>query len=233
MTTARFWSGPLPALLEELGTSALGLSTEEATRRSAAGGSRRLRRTSRARGPSLFLHQFANPIAALLLVAAILAFFLGDRADAAIILAIVAVSGFLGFWQERKAAHAVEQLLALVRPKATVLRDGAELEVAPDEVVPGDVVLLSPGDTVPGDGRLLTASDLFVDEAALTGECFPVAKAEAAFYPALGAIVLVYVLSAEIAKRWFYRGNRDAAGVVPRSAAGVEAPLGDAGLDRS
>ncbi|WP_248353247.1 magnesium-translocating P-type ATPase [Anaeromyxobacter oryzae] len=173
----------MPALLEELGTSARGLSTEEASRRSSTGTSTRLRRTSRARGPRLFLHQFENPIAALLLVAAILAFFLGDRADAAIILAIVLVSGFLGFWQERKAAHAVEQLLAMVRPKATVLRDGVERQVAPEEVVPGDVVLLSPGDNVPGDGRLLTANDLFVDEAALTGESYPVAKAEAALSP--------------------------------------------------
>ncbi len=180
MTTARYWSVPLPSLLEELGTSARGLSTEEASRRSATGSSTRLRRTSRTQGPRLFLHQFENPIAAILVAASILAFFLGDRADAAVILAIVVVSGMLGFWQERKAAHAVEQLLALVQPKATVLRDGVEQQVAPEDVVPGDVVLLSPGDNVPGDGRLLTANDLFVDEAALTGESFPVAKAEAA-----------------------------------------------------
>jgi Mg2+-importing ATPase len=179
MTTARYWGVPLPSLLEDLGTSARGLSTEEASRRTATGSSARLRRTSRVRGPRLFLHQFENPIAAILVAASILAFFLGDRADAAVILAIVGVSGMLGFWQERKAAHAVEKLLALVQPKATVLRDGLEQQIAPEEVVRGDVVLLSPGDNVPGDGRLLTANHLFVDEAALTGESFPVAKAEA------------------------------------------------------
>jgi Mg2+-importing ATPase len=183
MTTAQYWSAPLPSLLEELGTSARGLSTEEAYRRSATGTLTRLRRTSRARGPRLFLHQFENPIAAILVVAAILAFFLGDRADAAVILAIVVVSGILGFWQERKAAHAVERLLALVQPKATVLRNGLEQQLAPEDVVPGDVVLLSAGDSVPGDGRLLTANDLFVDEAALTGESFPVAKAVADLPP--------------------------------------------------
>src|SRR5512133_231972 len=141
MTTARYSDVPLPSLLEDLGTSARGLSTDEASRRSATRSSTRLRRTSRARGSRLFLHQFEHPIAAILVAASILAFFLGDRADAAVILAIVGVSGLLGYWQERKAAHAVESLLALVQPKATVLRGGLEQQVAPEEVVPGDIVL--------------------------------------------------------------------------------------------
>lgn len=177
MTTTRYWSVPLPSLLQELETSPRGLSTEEAARRLAAGGARRLRPTRRARGARLLLHQFENPIAALLVAASLLAFYLGDRTDAAVILAIVAVSGLLGFWQERKAAHAVESLLVLVQPRATVLRGGLEQQVAPEDVVAGDVVLLSAGASVPGDGRLLEANDLFVDEAALTGESFPVAKA--------------------------------------------------------
>jgi hypothetical protein len=179
MPQAPFWSVPLSDLTGELGTSARGLSPEEARRRVEAARGARLRPTRATRGPRLFLHQFQNLIAVILISAGILAFFLGDPADAAVIVGIVIVSGALGFWHERKTVHAVAQLLALVRTTATVRRDGAEQEVSPEEVVHGDIVLLSPGDHVPGDGRLLSSNDLFIDEAALTGESFPVPKADA------------------------------------------------------
>jgi Mg2+-importing ATPase len=99
--------------------------------------------------------------------------------DTAIILAIVLASGLLGFWQERGANHAVEQLLAIVQIKAAVLRDGKEVEVPVETIVPGDIVVLNAGDVVPGDCLLQTSRDLYVDEAALTGETYPVEKAVA------------------------------------------------------
>jgi Mg2+-importing ATPase len=83
----------------------------------------------------------------------------------------------LTFWQERGAANAVEKLLAVVAVKAQVLRDGKEVAVPHDEIVPGDVVVLSAGATIPADCLLLDSTDLFVDEASLTGESFPVEKA--------------------------------------------------------
>ncbi|MER3424544.1 MAG: magnesium-translocating P-type ATPase, partial [Nitrospiraceae bacterium] len=79
-------------------------------------------------------------------------------------------------WQERGAAGAVEALLKSVLIHATALRDGSPREVPIDEIVPGDVILLRAGDTLPGDCLLLKAKDLFVDEAALTGETYPVEK---------------------------------------------------------
>ena len=124
----------------------------------------------------LLFRQFTSPIILILLVAAGLAFFLADRTDTAIILMIVLVSGLLGFWQERSANQAVASLLAIVQIKADVWRDGSLAAVPVEEVVPGDVVLIRAGDTIPGDCLLLESKDLFVDEATLTGETYPVEK---------------------------------------------------------
>ena len=98
--------------------------------------------------------------------------------DGAIILAIVAASGLLGFWQEYNAANIVAALLSKVELKATVMRDGREAQVPVSAVVPGDVVCVSAGSSIPADCRLLASRDLFVNEAALTGESFPVDKCE-------------------------------------------------------
>jgi Mg2+-importing ATPase len=110
------------------------------------------------------------------LFAAILSVFLGETTDAFIILTIVLASGLLGFWQERGAADAIEKLLAVVQTKVTVMRDGKPLEIPVEKVVPGDVLLLSAGATSPGDCLLLKSQDLFMDEATLTGETYPVEK---------------------------------------------------------
>jgi Mg2+-importing ATPase len=106
-----------------------------------------------------------------------LSFFLHDPADAFIILVIVLMSGLLGFWQERGAVDAVDKLLAIVQIKATVLRNGASEEIPVEEIVPGDIVVLNAGNVIPGDCLLLDSKDLFVDEATLTGETYPVEKA--------------------------------------------------------
>jgi magnesium-transporting ATPase (P-type) len=124
----------------------------------------------------LLLAQFRSPIILTLLVAVTLSFSLRDATDALIILAIVLISGLLGFWQEWGAADAVAKLLALVQVRATVLREDRPVEVPVEQVVPGDVVVLDAGDVIPGDGRILEARDLFVSEATLTGETFPVEK---------------------------------------------------------
>ena len=107
----------------------------------------------------------------------------GDAPTPLIILAIVLASGLLGFWQEWGAADALERLLALVQTRASVLRDGRPVDVPSEQVVPGDVVLLRAGDIIPGDGRVLDETDLFVAEATLTGETFPVEKSAGAVPP--------------------------------------------------
>jgi Mg2+-importing ATPase len=174
-----FWSVPPADVLRRLQTSPQGLSAAEALASMKGYAARRLAPKKRTDAATLLLSQFSSPIVLLLLGATVISFFLHDTTDAAIILAIVLASGLLGFWQERGAAGAVEKLLSLVEVKAQVLRDGAPHDVPLADVVPGDVVLLSAGATAPGDCLLLEARDLFVDEATLTGETFPVEKSVA------------------------------------------------------
>ena len=125
---------------------------------------------------TLLLGQFKSPIILILIFAAGLSLFLQDSIDALIILTIVLVSGLLGFWQERGAADAVKKLLAIIQIKASVLREGTAKEIPIEEIVPGDIIQLHAGDVIPGDGLILNSKDLFVDEASLTGETYPVEK---------------------------------------------------------
>ena len=123
-----------------------------------------------------FLHLFANPLVAILIAAAAIAGSLGQAADAVIIITIVLVGVLIDFWQTSRSHRAIERLRASVAPTATVLRDGAWLEVPMREVVRDDVVRLGAGDLVPADARLIEARDLSVQQAMLTGESLPVDK---------------------------------------------------------
>jgi Mg2+-importing ATPase len=171
-----FWAVPASELLGQLQTTPQGLASAEARDRLARVGANLLKPRKRTGELTLLLAQFKSPLILILLFAAGLSFFLHDRADALIIGGIVVASGLLGFWQERGAAHALEKLLAIVKTTIVVLRDGAQAEIPVEEVVPGDVVILSAGGNVPGDCLVLGAESLYVDEAALTGETYPVVK---------------------------------------------------------
>ncbi|MGJ0484415.1 MAG: magnesium-translocating P-type ATPase [Methylomicrobium sp.] len=171
-----FWCIGVEQELERLQTSAQGLSHQEATERLLHYGANQLNGKKKTGLLRLFLSQFKSSIILILLFATGLSFFLHDKVDAAIILTIVLISGILGFWQEKGAVDAVEKLLELVQIKVTVLRDDTASELAVDELVPGDVVILKAGDIIPADCLLLTADHLFIDEAMLTGESYPVEK---------------------------------------------------------
>lgn len=173
---SEYWSLPPDQLLAQLQANAQGLSTEGARERLASVGENRLGQSKKSGSLSLLLAQFKSPITLILLFAAGLSFFLHDTSDALIILFIICVSGLLGFWQERGAANAVAKLLEIVQVKTTVLRDGAEQPIGVEEIVPGDVVSLSAGSIIPADAVVLQSNQLFVEEAALTGETFPVEK---------------------------------------------------------
>src|SRR3984893_7521210 len=175
-TSQILWTIPADDLLSSLGTSLQGLSRKEAEERLLRSGSQITGAHVKTNQVSLFLSQFKSPVILLLLFAATLSFILADATDTIIILSIVLVSGALGFWQERGAANAVEKLLACVQVKAKVRRDGADVDIPVAQVVEGDLILLSAGDVITGDSRLLDSKDLFVDEACLTGETFPVEK---------------------------------------------------------
>ena len=170
-------------IFQRLGSSPNGLTSSEASARLARFGANRLKGKSRTASLTLLLGQFKSPIVLILIGAAILSIFLQDASDAAIILAIVLVSGLLGFWQEHAPPTQWAKLRAVVETKARVLRDGAEVIVPLEETVPGDVVLLCAGAIIPGDCRLFEARDLFVNEATLTGETYPVEKAPCVLAP--------------------------------------------------
>lgn len=179
-----FWAGEPEALFRQLECDAHGLSTLEARSRLERRGPHRHVPRVHGNAATLLLAQFKSPIVALLLCAAALSLFLRDPIDALLIICIVAISALLGFWQEKGASDAAAHLLALVQVNATALRDGREVEIVVEEIVSGDVVVLNAGDVVPADGRLLESKDLFVDEATLTGETFPIEKSPAAVPPA-------------------------------------------------
>jgi len=172
----KFWSFTVERVVEGLGASPGGLTFEEARRRLALYGRNHLKLRKRSSALRLLLSQFKSPLIIILLLAAVLSFFLSETVDAMIIMGIVLLSGLLGFWQEKKAADAVERLLAIVQISARVLRDGAWAEAPVEEIVPGDIALLNAGNIIPGDCLILDSKDLFVDEAALTGESFPAEK---------------------------------------------------------
>ena len=171
-----FWSISTTEILNKLQVTAKGITTVEAKKRLASYGANSLKPQKRSGTFMLLIGQFKSPIILILLAATVLSLFLRNFVDASIILSIVLISGLLGFWQEHSASNAVAKLLALVQIKAAVFRDGKQVEIPVEDIVPGDIVILNAGDIVPGDCLLIEEKDIFVDEAMLTGETFPVEK---------------------------------------------------------
>jgi len=126
-----------------------------------------------------------NPLNLLLLSLATASYFLGDQRAAIVIAVMVGLSIALGFIQEHRLNKAAEALQRMVRITAAVRRKmpGAaqdHVEVPIEQLVPGDIVLLSAGDMIPADMRLISANDLFINQSALTGEAMPLEKVAAA-----------------------------------------------------
>lgn len=137
-----------------------------------------------------FFAKFKSPLLLILIGVSLVAFFLGQRTDAVIIIAMVLLSGCMDYVNSYRSEKSVERLRAQVVTTAEVIREGREVEIPMRDVVPGDILLLSAGDIVPADGRVLTASDFFVNESALTGESFPVEKRAGAGEVKMGTAVV-------------------------------------------
>ena len=125
---------------------------------------------------SMFFGQFNSLPVLLLGIAAGVSVATGGVLDAVVILAVVMINAVIGYVTERKAERIISSLKTLVRPSASVLRDGAMKTISTSDVVPGDIVVLGPGSYVPADARLLKSDYFSVDESALTGESLPVVK---------------------------------------------------------
>lgn len=124
----------------------------------------------------LLTAQFTGPLVILLLLAAALSFFIGDKIDAILILIILLLNGLLGFWQEFKASKEVEALRKIEVLFSRVIRDGEETKLPAYKLVPADLVVLEAGDKIPADGILIESYNFSTNESMLTGESLPVIK---------------------------------------------------------
>ena len=176
MNEIEFWKRSTAELMAELATTDRGLTSREAALRLVRYGSNDAAAAKRAPTWLSFAKRFSNPLVIILLLASALSAMTGDVASFAIIAAIVLVSVVLDFVQESRAQSAIDALREQVALRADVRREGVEVSLPVQQLVPGDIVRLSAGDMVPADGVLLASRDFFVNQALLTGESYPVEK---------------------------------------------------------
>ena len=175
-------------LLDLLATPPRGLSQAEAEARLARFGRNALPRGKPPSLPAIFLAQFKSPLIYVLLAAALVSALLREWTDAGFIFAVLLINAVIGTFQEYAAERSAQALQKLVTAHSRVLRDGDTREIASEELVPGDIVLLESGASIPADMRLLDEHNLTIDESLLTGESLTVAKSASVILPADSAL---------------------------------------------
>ena len=168
-------------IMLDLNVTENGLSNAEAAERLAQYGPNKLKEGEKESLISKFLHQLADPMTIILIIAAaisgVTAAYSGEGfADVIIIMAVVIINAVLGVYQESKAEAAIEALQEIAAATSKVIRDGHQMTIRSEELVPGDIILLEAGDSVPADARIIESASMKIEEAALTGESVPVTK---------------------------------------------------------
>jgi len=163
-------------VISQLNSSIDGLTSEEAEKRLKIYGLNELEEGKKESRLKLFLSQFNSPLIYILIIAGVIAYFLGEEKDSFVIFGLIFINGLIGFYQELKAISSIEALKKLTALKTVVKRDKKEIEIDASYLVPGDIVFLREGDIVPADIRLIWSASLLVDESILTGESVPVEK---------------------------------------------------------
>lgn len=171
-----FFELTTPQILSELKSKEEGLSSVEAKIRLEEFGLNRLPETKSKSALKIFLEQFQSPLIYVLVLAALLVLYIGEKGDSLIIFAVLIFNAIVGAIQEGKAENTLKALKNLAETSCTVLRDGKEMVLTDAEIVPGDVILIKEGEKIPADARLLHANSLKINEASLTGESEPVLK---------------------------------------------------------
>jgi Mg2+-importing ATPase len=166
----------IPSILAQLKTSQNGLSQAEAEARLEQDGPNVVAKEKHRTWLVRLWENIKNPLVILLMVLGIISYLTGDIRATIMILLMVILGIVLRYVQESRADSAAEKLEAMVSTTATVLREGQRKEIPLKELVSGDIVILAAGDMIPADVRVLTAKDLFLNQAALTGESLPVEK---------------------------------------------------------
>lgn len=175
-TPNNFWQFDGNYWLKKLNSSPNGLSQDSANKILLKSGIVKKAKSRFQKDILLFTGQFKSPLMLLLIGAIIVSAFLGDTSDVFIILFIVLSTGLLSFFQERNAGRVVEKLQSMIVLNSTALRDGNPQEVISSHIVSGDILLFNAGMMVPADCLLLETNELYVNEASLTGESYPVIK---------------------------------------------------------
>jgi len=171
-----YWALDTDELARRLECTTQGLSSGEARRRLGLYGPNQIRERERLSRLRVLWAQLRNPLQLLLVFAAGASALTGEWTDAVIVLTIVIVSSGIGYWREYSAGVAAAALEARINIRSKVLRDGTQASISFDEIVPGDIILLSAGSLIPADAVVLASTDCYVSEAVLTGESFPVEK---------------------------------------------------------
>jgi len=119
---------------------------------------------------AIFLFQFNNPLAIILIIAGLLSLILKEYIDSIVIFGAVLINSIIGYTQENKANQAIQKLKQLVEYKTTVFRSGQEYSVDSSQIVKGDVIVIHAGNRIPADARLFECNELQINESMLTGE---------------------------------------------------------------
>jgi Mg2+-importing ATPase len=175
-------------LFEKLKTSKKGLAEEEAKKRIEEYGYNEPARKKRRTILLQIISKFINPLVIVLLIIAVFSVFFGEKISALLVVLMAIMSVFLSFIREYRAGKEVEKLSEMVHATASVYRNGKPKEVKIREIVPGDIVDLSAGDMIPADLRIISSKDLFINQASLTGESFPIEKIAEPIHPSNNSI---------------------------------------------
>jgi len=170
-------------LFQKLKTSRNGLTEGEALKRLEEYGYNEPARKKKRTILFQLLSKFLNPLVIVLLIIATFSLFFGEKMSAILVIAMAVMSVALSFVQEYKAGKEAEKLSEMVSATSTVYRNGKAREVKMKELVPGDIVDLFAGDMIPADLRIIFCKDLFINQASLTGESFPVEKTQEVLEP--------------------------------------------------
>lgn len=165
-------------ILRKLKTGYEGLSEQEVERRRAKYGPNSLPQAKTDSLALIFFRQFKSPLIYILLMAALVVIFTGEINDGIIILVVIFFNATIGTIQEGKAQNTLLALKKITETEACVIRNGKEIILPDDNLVPGDVFVIREGDKIPADGQIIHSEYLKVDEAILTGESFYKNKSE-------------------------------------------------------
>lgn len=160
---------------KKLETSLDGLTDKEALERQTVFG-KNLIKEEKVSKWKLFFRQFQNPLVYILFFASLMSLFIQEFTDFFVIIGILLINGFIGFWQEWKAEVTLKELKKLTAVQNKVLRDGLIKTVPSEELVPGDLVILHEGEMITADMRLIEGDHIRINEASITGESMPVDK---------------------------------------------------------